>query len=49
MGDIINAKARPVKSGKNFAYMECEVRNVVDDSIIARGTQTMYIGSESVK
>lgn len=44
MGDVISVTARPVKSTRNFAYMECEVLNAADDSIIARGIQTMYIG-----
>lgn len=41
-GDEVLVDASPVRSGKNFAFMECELRHKRDNSIIARGTHTVY-------
>lgn len=36
-----------VKVGKSLAYLECELRHKNSGKIIAKGTQTRYIASES--
>lgn len=43
-GDVIVVDAKTVKSGKRLAYLECELRNKENGSIIAKGSQTKFIG-----
>lgn len=42
-GDTIVVDAKAVKRGNRLAYLECELRNKNDDSIIAKGRQTHFI------
>lgn len=48
MGDEVYAEAGPIKIDRNLAYLKCELRHKMDDSIIARGIQTMLIGGSSI-
>lgn len=43
-GDDVIVDARTVRAGRNLAYLECELRHKSDGSIIAKGTQTKYVG-----
>lgn len=43
-GDEVIVDARTVRAGRNLAYLECELRKKVDGTIIAKGTQTKYVG-----
>lgn len=36
--------AQTVRAGRNLAYLECELRNKKDGSLIAKGSQTKYVG-----
>lgn len=44
-GDTIVVDAKAVKTGKRLAYLECELRNKNDGSIIAKGHQTKFISN----
>lgn len=43
-GDEIVIDANTVRAGRNLAYLECELRNKKDGSLIAKGSQTKYVG-----
>lgn len=43
-GDTIVIDAKTIKAGKSLAYLECELRKKDNDAIIAKGTQTKFIG-----
>lgn len=43
-GETIVIDAKTIKAGRTLAYLECELRNKKDDSILARGLQTKFIG-----
>lgn len=43
-GDVVEIDARTVKMGRKLAFLECELKHKKDGSIIAKGTQTKYIG-----
>lgn len=43
-GDSVLVDATTVRAGKNLAYIECELRQEQDGSVIAKGSQTKYIG-----
>lgn len=47
VGDTVIVDAKTVKVGKSLAYLECELRHKNSGKIIAKGTQTRYIASES--
>ncbi|XP_062543003.1 acyl-coenzyme A thioesterase 13-like [Armigeres subalbatus] len=44
-GDEVIIDANTIRAGKNLAFLECELRHKRDNSIIARGQHTKYIGS----
>lgn len=46
-GDEIVIDAQTVRAGRNLAYLECELRNKKDGSLVAKGSQTLYIGGSS--
>lgn len=43
-GDEIVIDAQTVRAGRNLAYLECELRHKKDGSLIAKGSQTKYVG-----
>lgn len=43
-GDTIVIDAKTIKAGKTMVYLDCELRNKDSNVIIARGTQTKFIG-----
>lgn len=43
-GEEIIIDAKTVKAGRILAYLECELRRKKDGVIIAKGSQTKYIG-----
>ncbi|XP_058835475.1 acyl-coenzyme A thioesterase 13-like isoform X1 [Topomyia yanbarensis] len=44
-GDDVIIDANTIRAGKNLAFLECELRHKKDNSIIARGQHTKYIGT----
>lgn len=44
-GDTIIIDAQAVKTGKSLAYLECELRNKATGKLIAKGSQTKFIGA----
>ena len=48
-GDEIVIDARTIRAGRSFVFLECELRHKRDDSIIARGTHTVYFPAEQKK
>lgn len=47
IGDTVVVNAKTVKVGKTLANLECELRHKNSGKIIAKGTQTRYIASDS--
>lgn len=45
LGDEVLIDASTVRAGKRLAFLACELRQKADGSLIARGTQTKFIGS----
>lgn len=45
-GDVIVVDAKTEKAGKTLAYLECELRNKENGSIIAKGSQTKFVGEK---
>lgn len=43
-GDTIVIDAKTIKAGKSMAYLDCELRKKDNNVVIARGTQTKFIG-----
>lgn len=43
-GDTIVVDAQAIKAGKSMAFLDCVLRKKEDDTIIAKGTQTKFIG-----
>lgn len=43
-GDAVIIDAKTIKTGKNLAFLECELSHAKDGSIIARGTHTKFVG-----
>lgn len=41
-GDSVIVEGNTVKTGKNLAYMECELKHE-DGSVIAKGAQTKFV------
>lgn len=46
-GDSVIIDAITRKSGRNIAFVDCELRHEKDNKIIARGTNTLYVGETS--
>ncbi|CAD7080781.1 unnamed protein product [Hermetia illucens] len=44
LGDEVIVDAKAIRAGKLLAYLECELRHKKDGSLIAKGTQTKYVG-----
>lgn len=44
-GDVVVIDAKTIRAGQKIAYLECDLLNKKDGSIIARGTQTKFIGT----
>uniref|UniRef100_U5EIX5 Thioesterase domain-containing protein n=1 Tax=Corethrella appendiculata TaxID=1370023 RepID=U5EIX5_9DIPT len=47
--DIVIVDAKTVRAGRNLAFLECELRHKSDNSIIAKGSHTKYIGQGGSK
>lgn len=43
-GDTIIVDANTIKAGKSMAFLDCVLRKKEDDTIVAKGTQTKFIG-----
>lgn len=43
-GETIVIDAKTIKAGKSMAYLDCELRKKENNVVIARGTQTKFIG-----
>lgn len=43
-GDVVIIDAKTIRAGKKIAFLECDLLHKKDGSIIARGTQTKFIG-----
>lgn len=43
-GDTIIVDANTIKAGKSMAFLDCVLRKKENDAIIAKGTQTKFIG-----
>lgn len=44
-GDVVLIDAKTVRAGNRLAYLECDLLHKKDGSIIARGTQTKFLGN----
>lgn len=44
-GDEVLIEANTVKAGTNLAFLECILRHKKDNSVIARGSHTKYVGA----
>lgn len=45
LGDDVIIDATTVRAGKRLAYLECELKHKKDGSLIAKGSQTKFLGS----
>ncbi|CAO1357020.1 unnamed protein product [Diamesa serratosioi] len=43
-GDDLYIEATTLKAGKTLAFLECEIKHKKDDSIVAKGAHTKFIG-----
>jgi len=46
-GDYVIIEANTVKTGRQLALIDCELRHKKDNSVIAKGTQTKYVNFPS--
>lgn len=47
LGDVIEVDANTVRAGKTLAYLDCVLRLKGSGEIIATGTHTKFIGTNS--
>jgi acyl-coenzyme A thioesterase 13 len=43
--DELIIEANTVRCGKTLAFLECEIKNKTDESVIVRGSHTKFVGS----
>lgn len=43
-GDELYIDATTLKAGKTLAFLDCEIKHKKDDSIVAKGSHTKFIG-----
>lgn len=43
-GDDVIVDANTVRAGNNLAFLDCVVRHKKDDSVIAKGSHTKFVG-----
>lgn len=46
-GDDVIVDAQTIRRGKTLAYLTCELRHKSDNSTIAVGTHTLYVGQQA--
>ncbi|XP_037940301.1 acyl-coenzyme A thioesterase 13-like [Teleopsis dalmanni] len=45
-GDVLIFNAQTVRAGKKLAFIECELRQKCDNSLVAKGQQTKFVDFE---
>lgn len=43
-GDIVVIEADTIKTGRNLAFLECTLKHKRDNTLIAKGSHTKYVG-----
>lgn len=43
-GDVVIIEADTIRKGKKLAFLECVLKHKKDDSVIAKGSHTKYVG-----
>ena len=47
--DEIIVEAKTIRCGRTLAFLECELRNKKDNSILVKGSHTKFVGKDNEK